>query len=395
VTPELDPALRRAVAHLDPPFGVLDAAALRRNIDDLRRRAAGKPIRVASKSIRMRAVLSTVLSEPGYRGLLCYSLPEAIWLRRTGFRNLVVGYPTVHRAAIGELAQDDELAAEITLMVDDPAQLDLIDAVAPPSARATIRVCLELDAAFRPAGRAVTLGARRSPVRTPNQAGALARHIAGRARFTLVGLMAYEGQIAGVGNAGRSARAFAVRTMQRRSAAELAERRAAAVAAVRQVADLEFVNGGGTGSVESTTADDSVTEIAAGSGLLGPALFDHYTGFRPAPAAHFVLPVVRRPARTIVTVAGGGWIASGPPGADRLPVPAHPRRLRYLNTEAAGEVQTPLRGRAAAGLHIGDQVWFRHAKSGELCEHLDELLLVDDGVITDRLLTYRGEGKAF
>jgi D-serine deaminase-like pyridoxal phosphate-dependent protein len=206
--------------------------------------------------------------------------------------------------------------------------------------------------------------------------------------------MAYEGQIAGVGNAGRSARAFAVRAMQRRSAAELAERRAAAVTAVRQVAELEFVNGGGTGSVEFTAADDSVTEIAAGSGLLGPALFDHYTAFRPAPAAHFVLSVVRRPARNIVTVAGGGWIASGPPGADRLPVPAHPRGLRYLKTEAAGEVQTPLRGRAAAQLHIGDQVWFRHAKSGELCEHLDELLLVDNGVITDRLLTYRGEGKS-
>ncbi len=389
------PELRAAVAGLATPFGVLDARALRHNIDDLRRRAAGTPIRVASKSVRMRTVLSRVLAEPGFAGVLCYALPEAIWLRRTGFRDLVVGYPTVDRAAIGQLGADDELASQITLMVDDPAQLDLIDAAAPWPGRARIRVCLELDAAYRPAGRAVTLGARRSPIRTPGQATALARHIAGRPGFSLVGLMAYEGQIAGVGNAGRHPRAVAVRAMQHRSAAELAERRAAVVAAVRKLADLEFVNGGGTGSVESTVADGSVTEVAAGSGLLGPALFDHYTAFRPAPAAYFVLPVVRRPARGLVTVAGGGWIASGPPGSDRLPTVAYPPGLRYLGTEAAGEVQTPLRGSAARALRIGDQVWFRHAKSGEVCEHLGELHLVDGGRIVEPLATYRGEGKAF
>jgi D-serine deaminase-like pyridoxal phosphate-dependent protein len=387
--------LQAAVADLDPPFGVLDAAALRANIADLRRRANGKPIRVASKSVRMRSAVALVLREPGFAGVLCYALPEAIWLARTGFRDLVVGYPTVHRESIREVAGDDALAAAITLMVDDPAQLDLIDAVVPWPGRCRIRVCLELDAAFRPAGRAVTLGARRSPIRTPGDATTLARHIVQRPGFDLVGLMAYEGQIAGVGNAGHGPRAAAVRAMQHRSAAELAERRPAVVQAVRQLADLEFVNGGGTGSIESTTRDPSVTEIAAGSGLLGPGLFDHYTTFRPAPAAYFVLPVVRRPARNIVTVAGGGWIASGPPGPDRLPVPTHPAGLRYLGTESAGEVQTPLRGRAARTLTIGDRVWFRHAKSGEVCEHLTELLVVDGGRIVNRFDTYRGEGKAF
>jgi D-serine deaminase-like pyridoxal phosphate-dependent protein len=69
--------------------------------------------------------------------------------------------------------------------------------------------------------------------------------------------------------------------------------------------------------------------------------------------------------------------------------------LRYLGTESAGEVQTPLRGRAARTLTIGDRVWFRHAKSGEVCEHLTELLVVDGGRIVDRFDTYRGEGKAF
>ena len=387
--------LRAAVAHLDPPFGVLDAVALRANIADLRRRAAGTPIRVASKSVRMRAVLSEVLAQPGFAGVLCYALPEAIWLCRSGFRDLVVGYPSADRHAIATLGGDDELAAHITLMVDDAAQLDLIDAAAPWPGRARIRLCLELDAAYRPAGRTATLGARRSPIRTPEQATRLARRIADHPGFRLVGLMAYEGQIAGVGNAGRSPRAAIVRAVQRRSAAEIADRRPAVVAAVRRLADLEFVNGGGTGSIESTVADPSVTEIAAGSGLLGPTLFDHYTTFRPAPAAYFVLPAVRRPARTIVTVAGGGWVASGPPGVDRLPLPVHPPGLRYLGTEAAGEVQTPLSGRAATRVHLGDHVWFRHAKSGEVCEHLTELHRVDRGRVVEQIPTYRGEGKAF
>ncbi len=388
-------SLRAATADLDPPFGVLDAQALRHNIADLRRRAGGKPLRVASKSIRMRPLLSRVLAEPGYRGVLCYSLREALWLSRSGFTDLLVAYPTVDRAALADLAADEEATQNITIMVDSLEHLDLIASVAPTGRRPRIRVCLELDAAYRPAGPLVTLGARRSPVRTADQAVTLARRIVVMPGFALVGVMAYEGQIAGVGNAGRTPRARAVRAMQRRSAGELTERRPAVVAAINDVADLEFVNGGGTGSIESTAADPSVTEIAAGSGILGPALFDHYLGFRPDPAAYFVLPVVRRPARRIVTVAGGGWIASGPPGRDRLPVPVDPPGLRYLPQEGPGEVQTPLRGSAGRSLPLGGHVWFRHAKSGEVCEHLREMVLVDDGRITEMVPTYRGEGKVF
>lgn len=394
-TPRFNESLRGAVASLDPPLGVLDGAALDANLADLARRAGGKPIRVASKSIRMRGVLTRALAHHGFAGILCYSLAEALWLHDNGFRDLVVAYPTADRAALATLAADPRLAADITIMVDEPAHLDLVDAVTAPDRRSVIRVCLELDAAYRPAGRLVTIGARRSPIRSARAAVDLARLIDRRAGFRLVGMMAYEGQIAGVGNAGSSARARIVRAMQRRSAAELARRRPAVVAAVREVADLEFVNGGGTGSIESTAADPSVTEIAAGSGILGPALFDHYTGFRPHPAAYFALPVVRKPARGIVTVAGGGWIASGPPGADRVPVPTFPEGLAYFGTEGAGEVQTPLKGRAARGMSVGDVVWFRHAKSGEVCEHVNGMQLVEDGRITQEIATYRGEGKVF
>src|SRR5690606_4179808 len=182
------------------------------------------------------------------------------------------------------------------------------------------------------------------PLHSVDDVRAFAQHIVERPGFRLVGLMAYEGQIAGTVDrpAGRPVFWALVRWMQRTSAAELAGRRAAVVAAVRELADLEFVNGGGTGSIESTTSEEAVTEVAAGSGLFGPHLFDHYSRFTPAPAAAFALSVVRKPRADIATVLGGGWIASGPPGIDRVPLPVWPHGLKLVPREMAGEVQTPL-----------------------------------------------------
>ena len=239
----------------------------------------------------------------------------------------------------------------------------------------------------------VRIGARRSPVRTPAAAAALARAALARG-LAVDGLMAYEAQIAGVGDRppGRPLYGAAVRAMQAASGRELAARRAAVVAAVRAVAPLRFVNGGGTGSVARTAADPSVTEIAAGSGLYGPTLFDAYRAWRPRPAAFFVLPVVRKPSAAEATVLGGGYVASGAPGRDRLPRPVHPPGLRLDRAEGAGEVQTPLLGPGAAGLAVGDRVWFRHAKAGELCERFDTLALVAGGRVVGRRADLPGRG---
>ncbi|KAA1416896.1 amino acid deaminase/aldolase [Nocardioides humilatus] len=385
--------LDRAAAHLDPPFAVLDLGALRANADDLVVRASGKPIRVASKSVRCRWVIDEVLRVPGYAGVLALTLPEALWLAET-VDDVVVGYPTADRSALKNLAADERLAARVTLMVDSIESLDFLRVHLPPAA-APVRICLELDAALR-LGR-LHLGARRSPTHDAGALGALAGEVARDARFRLVGVMGYEGQIAGLGDDGPDRlRRLPTRLVQAASAWELARRRAAAVAAVRSVADLEFVNGGGTGSIERTVSEDAVTEVAAGSGLYGPTLFDNYRAFQPAPAAYFATAVVRRPAPGMVTVQGGGWIASGPPGADRQPVPVWPEGLSLLPAEGAGEAQTPLAGGAVAdGLALGDRVWWRHAKAGELCERVASLALVADGNVVGTVPTYRGEGHAF
>jgi D-serine deaminase-like pyridoxal phosphate-dependent protein len=388
--------LDRATGHLETPLAVVDLAAFDANAAALSARSAGKPIRVASKSVRVRALLKRVLARPGWSGVLAYTLPEAIWLVRSGVTDdVLVAYPSVDRAAVAELAADPRLAAAIAIMVDSTAHLDLVDAVTAPGHRPDVRICLELDAAWRPAGP-LHIGVRRSPVHSAAQAGALAARLVKRPGFRLVAMMSYEAHIAGLGDAppGQALRGRAIRMMQRRSLIELRHRRMAAVQAVREHADLEFVNGGGTGSMAVTAADPSVTEIAAGSGLYGPTLFDAYRSWRPTPAAFFALSVVRRPAPRIATVLGGGWIASGRPDLSRQPTPWLPEGLRLRPDEGAGEVQTPLIGASADELRPGDRVWFRHAKAGELCEHVNEVHLVDGDTATPTP-TYRGEGYAF
>ena len=282
-------------------------------------------------------------------------------------------------------------------MVDSAAHLDVVDR-ALGDGHAEIRVCLELDVSWRPlAGRPlVHIGTRRSPVFTPRQAADVARAITRRAGFRLVGLMGYEGQIAGLGDAppGHPVRGQLIRGIQDRSAAELRQRRTEAVRLIQELTSLEFVNGGGTGSLETTARDESVTELTAGSGLVGATLFDAYRRFTPDPALLFALPVVRRPGPNVATLFSGGYVASGTGTPDRLPRPCLPAGLTLTGVEGAGEVQTPVRGAAADRLRPGDRVWLRHAKAGELAERFTDYYVLRDDQVT-AVPTYRGEGQCF
>ncbi|HWG61598.1 MAG TPA: alanine racemase [Streptosporangiaceae bacterium] len=388
-----------ATAHLQPPFAIVDLAAMRANAAAMTRRAAGKPIRLASKSVRCRPLIEQVLAMDGFRGIMAFTLPEALWLAATGTGNdILVAYPTADTQALARLAADPAAAAAITVMIDCSDHLDMIEKSAATAAEPSpVRVCIDIDAAYVALRGMLRAGARRSGIRTAGDAASLAHDALARPGIHLAGLMAYEAQIAGVGDRPdrRPFRAMAVKQMQRKSGAELALRRAAIAAAVRALTPLEFVNGGGTGSIQKTTLEAAITEIGAGSGLYHPTLFDSYSGFAGRPAALFALPVVRRPGPGVVTVLGGGYVASGPADASRLPRPHLPAGLRLDREEGAGEVQTPLLGTAADDLRIGDRVWFRHAKAGELCERFSELHLVDGDRVVSTAPTYRGEGQAF
>ena len=300
---------------------VVDLDAFDANADDLVRRAGGKPVRVASKSLRVPALLERALAHEGFRGVLAFTLREALWLHEHDLSDdIVVAYPTVDRAALAQLVGSPSAAAQITLMVDDVAHLDLVDSVR-ASRAVPVRVALDIDAGLRVGGQHV--GPKRSPLYDAAAVVELARTVENRAGFRLVGAMTYEGQVAGVPDRvpGQRARSLVVRRLKSLSLSQLRARRAEIAAALGEVVELEFWNAGGSGSVEATAADPVVTEIAAGSGLLVPGLFDHYQSFDPRPAAFFAVPVVRRPSPQVVTVHGGGLVASGPAGDDRLPVP--------------------------------------------------------------------------
>jgi D-serine deaminase-like pyridoxal phosphate-dependent protein len=396
--------LERATEGLQAPFALIDLDAMNANARDLVRRAGGKPIRLASKSLRCRGLQERVLAGEGFRGTLAYTLPEALWLAEHGARDIVVAYPTADATALRELAErSGQDAGSIAVMVDSAEQLPLIERAASGVAGVRVRVCLDIDAGWRALGGRARVGVKRSPAHTPQQAAELATAVVASESVQLVGVMMYEAQIAGVGDTppGRPLRARAIRAMQALSTRELAARRAAVVEAVEGVLaragqqPLELVNGGGTGSLERTSRERAVSELTAGSGLYAPGLFDAYRAFSPTPAALFALPVVRRPGPGVVTALGGGYLASGAGDGARLPHPYLPAGLRLDGEEGAGEVQTPLLGKAADGLALGARVYLRHAKAGELCERFTTMHVLEGDRIVDELPTYRGEGVCF
>ncbi len=393
--------LERATAGLQAPFALIDLDALRANAAELERQAGGLPIRLASKSLRCRELQRRVLAMPGFRGTLAFTLPEALWLAEHGFEDLVVAYPSADAHALRALAGGPHVE-RVTVMVDHVEQLAALER-ALAATGAALRVCIDVDAGWRALRGRVRIGVKRSPTHTPAQAADLARAILARDGLRLVGVMMYEAQIAGVGDdpPGRRARATAIRAMQALSARELRTRRAAVVAAVQETLaaagrpPLQLVNGGGTGSVARSAAEGSLSEVTAGSGLYAPALFDSYRSLALRPAALFALPVVRRPRAGAVTVLGGGYLASGPADAARLPRVHLPSGLRLDREEGAGEVQTPLLGARADALALGDRVYMRHAKAGELCERFASVHVLDGEHVVEELATYRGEGQCF
>ncbi|HLV98203.1 MAG TPA: amino acid deaminase/aldolase [Ktedonobacterales bacterium] len=358
--------------------------------------ASGKRIRLASKSLRSVAVLRRLLAaDPAIQGIMSYSAQEAAFLARQGFDDLLIGYPCWHELDIAAVAQATVAGSHITLMIDSVAHVEQIERVAHRYA-VRLPLCLDLDMSLLVPG--LHFGAWRSPIRTPEQARPIIERILQSQHVWLDGIMGYEAQIAGVGNhyPKQTLKNALVRFLQGRSVRDVAERRGAIFDLIKSYnLSLRFVNGGGTGSITSTREEPAVTEITVGSGFYAPALFDNYYNFRYRPAAGYAIEIVRRAAPTIYTCLGGGYVASGAAGRDKLPRPYLPEGARLDSLEAAGEVQTPIIYDGPERLAVGDPIFLRHSKAGELCERFTHLLLVSNGAIVDEVTTYRGDGQCF
>lgn len=376
------------------PFAFVDLDLLDQNIEAVLQRAGNKQIRIASKSIRCTAILRYIFaSNPRFQGVMSYSVLEAVHLSQSGFDDLLVAYPAWHAEQIGLVCEQVKQGKTITLMVDSLEHIAQLDRIA-SAHQVRLPVCMDIDLSYDLP--MLHFGVWRSPITSPETALKVYRAIAESSSLYLDGVMGYEAQIAGVGDGGKSARNRVIRWLKSRSIPHLRQRRCAILEALQNAgAKPRFVNGGGTGSLESTSQESGVTEVASGSAFFSPVVFDHYQHFKHQPAAAFAIEIVRHPKADTYTCLGGGYVASGGLSPEKIPQPYLPVGASLTEFEAAGEVQTPIVYTGDEPLKLGDPIFMRHGKAGELCEHFNSLYLVRQGHIVDEVKTYRGEGYKF
>ncbi|WP_430109690.1 amino acid deaminase/aldolase [Paenibacillus sp. B1-33] len=382
---------------LTMPFAFIDLDLLQQNIQSVLHRANGKKVRIASKSIRSVDVLRRILlANAQFQGIMCFTVPEALYLAQQGFTDLLLGYPATDARLLESVAMYRREGHSITLMVDCETHVEQAEAAA---AKYGVRLplCVDIDMSIDVPG--LHFGVWRSPIRSKAAALGLIERIAQSKHVVLDGLMGYEAQVAGLGDRvpGQALKNAVVRLLKRRSIREAAARRAELVAAIERlgIPPLRFVNAGGSGSLHTSSMEPAVTEVTAGSGFYSPGLFDHYRDFALLPAAGFAIEIVRQPRGDLYTCLGGGYTASGAAGSDKLPSPYLPQGTALLTMEGAGEVQTPIRYNGLEELKLGDPIFMRHSKAGELCERFAHLYYISNGSIVGKTTTYRGDGLCF
>lgn len=378
------------------PFAFVDFDLLDENIERIVSAASHKNIRIATKSIRSVYIIKYIMKKHElFQGVMCFTANEAIYLLNEGIEDILIGYPIWDFEAVAKICQLNQEGKMITLMIDSVEHVQHLNKIA-QSFNITLPLCLDIDMSLDVPG--LHFGVWRSPVRSVEDAKVVVEEIMSSSSVSLVGVMGYEAQIAGVGDhyPKRTAKNNIITLLKKQSIKRLAEKRAATIQMIQSFGiTLHFVNGGGTGSLHSTTNESVVTEVTVGSGFFSPGLFDNYRDFQYKPAAGFAIEIVRKPDAHLFTCAGGGYIASGAVGTDKLPKPYLPENAQLLSLEGAGEVQTPIVYRGNTTLMLGDPIFLRHAKAGELCERFNYLYCVSNGEIVNKVTTYRGDAQCF
>ena len=377
----------QALKAVPAPALFLDLAAIHKNIEWVTKNAGTKKIRIATKSVRSLEILKLIhASSPIFQGFMTYTLEESLWLRSQGLKDILMGYPTTDRVSLEKLA---ESPGEIILMVDRIEHLDLLEEIARANS-SSFDVCIDMDLSMDLPG--VRFGVYRSHLQNESALEEFLSHLKKCPHIKLIGAMGYEAQIAGV----MDEKAPLIKILKKLSLKQLKSRRDLLVnMMIKAGHKLQIINGGGTGSLKHTVEEPIVNEVTVGSAFYGPVLFDHYQDFKLTPGLFFTSPIVRKPARDIFTILGGGHIASGSTGDIKQPQAYLPTGLSIIKNEGAGEVQTPLKYSGDRDLKIGDIIILRHAKAGEVCERFNEIYLIEEDKVLRSVKTYRGEGKAF
>lgn len=389
------------------PAAWLDLDALDANIALVNQHTKNKKLRIASKSIRSIDVLQYIAKQsPNFVGVMSYDALESQFLIKNGFNDVLCAYPQMNPQAILACEQtvlehqkqihDQDNKIKMTWMVDSSEQWQLLEDIG-QSLNTTLRVCIDVNLSTQ--FPALYFGTKRSPITSAKKLKRLLKKHRSAVNTQVVGVMGYEAQIAGLAEAAKGKEALApiIRLLKARSKSHVAKLRQDCVKVLQATKQMvEIVNGGGSGSMQWTCSQPEITEIAVGSAYYMPGYFSDMDSMQSfTPAAGFVLPVTRKPYKNTITCQSGGFIASGAMGKDKQPVIIYPQGLEYLADEGFGEVQTPIKIKRSQPLNIGQNIWLRHAKAGELCEHFNELLVFKDGKQVDTFKTYRGQGKCF
>lgn len=368
----------------------------RKNININLERAADKKIRLASKSIRSVELMRYIFERSNqFQGIMAYHGAEAVFLSQSGFDDILLGYPVVERQLLKAIAEEVRKGKQICLMVDSLEHLDLIQTVA-KQMEVVLPICLDIDLSDN--YPALHFGVWRSSLMHFSDVGKIVAAIQQRPSLRLDGIMGYEAQIAGVADQEKnnSLKNNIIQWLKKRSLSSVRNRRTQIVHYIQEQGfELRFVNGGGTGSLESTRKEVLVSEVTVGSGFYNAHYFDNFKNFNLEAALFYAIPIVRKPQSDIYTCHGGGFIASGAIDAIKAPI-VHLPASGYLDAlEGAGEVQTPIRfKKLTEPLQIGDPIFMRYAKAGEMCERFNKLILLDKNGLKN-CLTYRGLGLNF
>ncbi|AWE07403.1 hypothetical protein DCE79_08470 [Lysinibacillus sp. 2017] len=380
---------------IERPFAWVDFNALKKNIDFVNQACGNKRVRIATKSVRSVSMLQYIAKElHHFAGYMTFTASESNYLLEQGLDQLLIGYPVYEELSIAKLAEWVKKGKSVTFMIDSIEQAELLNDIAKQE-QVKLTICIDLNVSTD--YRFLYFGTKRSPISTFEKLSTLLTKLEACSHLVIEGVMGYDAQIAGVADVSKQllgAKGALIRTLKKQSLKKITSFRQFAVAHVKSLHDLKFVNAGGSGSMELSSLQRDVTEITVGSAFYAPALFDGYDSLQLQPAAGFALRVTRKFAPTIAVCHGGGYIASGAVGLDRLPTFLEKNRFAFLPLEGAGEVQTPIEVKSGQ-VEIGDTIYMRHAKAGELCERFLVLHAIKDGQYIGPIRTYRGDGQCF